>query len=187
MNPTSQTNIKLPKSQTTGFFIICHTQDISKRGNPRSVAIRVYRVQERDQLKLQRKKKCYSSARISEKACTHSIEWVNRANQGKGCEVGQHAPAASQDTTPREMFIQQSEHTAILSPLVSQLYPQKPNNLLSWYSHLPTSTCNKLKKLKRERRMERDLFPEVRDSDLQGTVPPAQVYPTSLGLCRNIL
>lgn len=49
--------VKLPKSEITGFFIICHTQDISKRWNYRSTVTRVYRVQEWDQLKEKREKK----------------------------------------------------------------------------------------------------------------------------------
>lgn len=50
--PTFQDKcIKLPKSEITGFFIICHTQNISKRWNYISTVTRVYRVQEWDQLK----------------------------------------------------------------------------------------------------------------------------------------
>lgn len=56
--PTIQDKyINLPKSEINGFFIICHTQNISKGWNYRATATRVYRVQEWDQLEEKKKTK----------------------------------------------------------------------------------------------------------------------------------
>lgn len=145
--PTFQDKcIKLPKSEITGFFIICHTQNISERWNYISTVTRVYRVQEWDQLKEKKGGKSQSSEGRWGKIYTcprilNKLKTQERKGKGYSIEKNMHLSARK---NTEENIILKSKHVATFSLPLNFMYHKAQTTRITKATRVLFCTCSSL-------------------------------------------